>query len=150
MTDKSWLLLIVVLIVLAVIWWWWWNRRSTTPSTVSKKDLNVPLSVPTTQATSAPQAAPSAPAASTSVRPDDLTIIEGIGPKIAGLLNAAGIQSFAQLSVTDTAKIADILKANKLQFTDPTTWPEQAGLAAAGKTAELEALQNSLKGGRRS
>jgi len=31
----------------------------------------------------------------------------------------------------------------------PTTWPEQASLAATGDWEALEALQNELKGGRR-
>jgi large subunit ribosomal protein L17 len=82
------------------------------------------------------------------IHPDDLTIVEGIGPKIAGLLRAAGIQTLAELGVTDVARLSEILTAAKLQFSDPTTWPEQASLAAAGKFDELEALQTSLKGGR--
>ena len=31
---------------------------------------------------------------------------------------------------------------------DPTTWPEQIALAAAGKMDELKAWQEDLKGGR--
>ena len=32
---------------------------------------------------------------------------------------------------------------------DPSTWPEQASLAAAGEWDALQALQDELKGGRR-
>jgi hypothetical protein len=32
---------------------------------------------------------------------------------------------------------------------DPTTWPAQAKLAAAGKWDELKAMQDNLKGGRK-
>ena len=34
------------------------------------------------------------------------------------------------------------------RMSDPTTWPAQAKLAAAGDMAGLQALQDSLKGGR--
>jgi large subunit ribosomal protein L21 len=81
--------------------------------------------------------------------PDDLVAIEGIGPKIAGILKAAGIATFADLAATDTSRLSDILHGANLRLADPTTWPEQAQLAAEGKWEEFKALQNSLKGGRR-
>jgi predicted flap endonuclease-1-like 5' DNA nuclease len=83
--------------------------------------------------------------------PDDLKIIEGIGPKIASVLNAAGIQTFAQLAETDPETIHKILvdtDPRLARLGDPTTWPAQAKLAAAGDMAGLQALQDSLKGGR--
>ena len=84
--------------------------------------------------------------------PDDLKKIEGIGPKISGVLNAAGIYTFAQLAETTADRIREILEAEDPRLTrlaDPTTWAEQAKLAAAGKWDELAALQDELKGGRR-
>ena len=36
-----------------------------------------------------------------------------------------------------------------LRLADPSTWPEQAALAAAGEWDAMEALQNQLKRGRR-
>ena len=83
-------------------------------------------------------------------KPDDLTKVEGIGPKISGLLRAAGISTFAQLAAADVSKIEQILAdaGPRFKLADPTTWPNQAKLAAAGKWEELEALQDQLKGGR--
>ena len=81
-------------------------------------------------------------------RVDDLTIIEGIGPKISGLLRQHGITTFAQLAVTDIAVLENILKTNDLQFVKPDSWPKQARLAAEGKMAELKALQETLIAGR--
>jgi len=81
--------------------------------------------------------------------PDDLEMIEGIGPKIAGLLKAAGITTFAQLAEVDLARVQAILSAANLRLADPSTWAEQAKLAAAGDRSGLEALQSRLKGGRR-
>jgi DNA-directed RNA polymerase subunit beta' len=84
------------------------------------------------------------------VKPDDLQAIEGIGPKIASVLQAAGINNFAQLAQADVARLQEILaEAGISQIADPSTWPEQAKLAAAGDWEGLETLQDQLKGGRR-
>ena len=85
------------------------------------------------------------------VVPDDLQVIEGIGPKIAGVLNAAGIQTFAQLAVADPETIRKILldtDPRLARLGDPRTWPAQAKLAAADDMPGLKKLQDSLKGGR--
>jgi predicted flap endonuclease-1-like 5' DNA nuclease len=81
--------------------------------------------------------------------PDDLKRIEGIGPKISGLLREAGITTFAQLAATDASHLKRTLREASITIADPTTWPEQASLAAAGKWNALAALQAELKGGRR-
>ncbi|MGC8879916.1 MAG: helix-hairpin-helix domain-containing protein [Anaerolineae bacterium] len=97
-----------------------------------------------------PQAEAAAPAVEVEPSaPDDLQMIEGIGPKIAAMLQAHGITTFAQLAATDVERLRDIMLAANLRIADPTTWPQQAALAAAGKWDELRALQDSLKGGRR-
>ena len=79
---------------------------------------------------------------------DDLTLVEGIGPKIAEILKKSGISSFAQLAAADTASLAKLLQENGLQFTKPDSWPEQARLAAEGKMDDLKALQERLVAGR--
>jgi NADH-quinone oxidoreductase subunit I len=84
-------------------------------------------------------------------KPDDLKRIEGIGPKIAGLLQAVGINTFAQLADTDVDRLKQILEESDpklLQLADPSTWPRQAKLAATGKWEALEKWQDRLKGGR--
>ncbi len=80
---------------------------------------------------------------------DDLTLIEGIGAKIATVLKENGIQDFRQLAATSTDAIKDILKNKRLGFTDPSTWAEQAQLAADGKLDELEILKKELKQGKK-
>ena len=82
-------------------------------------------------------------------QPDDLTVIEGIGPKIASVLGEAGIHTFKQLAATATDKLQEILHAASLAMADPGTWAEQAALAAEGKQDELKKLQDELTGGRR-
>lgn len=81
---------------------------------------------------------------------DDLKKIEGIGPKIAGLLNENGITTFQQLAVTPLERLDELLIGAKLRrIADPGTWPEQAQLAAAGDWDALRELQGTLKGGKR-
>lgn len=86
------------------------------------------------------------------VVPDDLKKIEGIGPKISRVLGAADVLTFAKLATLGADEIREILVAEDPRLgriSDPTTWPEQAGLAAAGKWDDLASLQDALKGGRR-
>ncbi len=80
---------------------------------------------------------------------DDLSQIEGIGPKIQEILQAAGIATFQQLASKQPEEIGAILEAAgfKAPF-DPTTWPQQADMAARGEWAMLKAFQDGLKAGR--
>ena len=82
--------------------------------------------------------------------PDDLTRVEGIGKKIAALLVAENILTFKDLSKVSSKKLKGILEVagSKFQMHDPTSWPKQAKLAAAGKWEELEELQKELTGGK--
>ena len=84
-----------------------------------------------------------------AAEPDDLTRIEGIGPKVAQVLADAGIKTFAQLAEAEIESLREILREAGLQFMNPTTWPEQAALAAKDAWADLTALQTDLKGGQR-
>jgi len=77
---------------------------------------------------------------------DDLKKIEGIGPKIAETLTAAGIATYADLAKAKPAKIAEII-ADVRGSHVPDTWPQQAQLAADGKWDELKELQDKLDGG---
>ena len=89
--------------------------------------------------------------ATTKTVADKLTKIEGIGPKIAGILVEAGIDTFKKLSTAKSEKISEILVAaggNAYNRFDPTTWPKQAKLAADGKWDELKVLQDELNGGK--
>jgi hypothetical protein len=80
---------------------------------------------------------------------DDLTRLEGIGPKVAKVLNGIGIASFADLAGADSAKVQETLDAAGMQYMNPTGWIEQAELAARGDMEGLKKLQEELKGGRK-
>jgi predicted flap endonuclease-1-like 5' DNA nuclease len=82
-------------------------------------------------------------------KPQDLTLLEGIGPKVMEILGKVGISTFAQLAAAKEENIRNILSENKFRFGNPATMIEQAKLAAAGKMTELEKLKAELKGGKR-
>lgn len=86
----------------------------------------------------------------TAVVKDDLTKIEGIGKKIAGLLEKEDISTYKQLAKASVKKLQGILDSAGSKFTvhDPATWPKQAKLAASGEWDALEKWQEELKGGK--
>jgi predicted flap endonuclease-1-like 5' DNA nuclease len=173
---RVFLVLLVFLVVLfggvlivALLLWWLLSRSSRekeAPAIEIKMPVHAPVTEPPPQqpdvATAAGRSGATAEApAMVAVEaqahgeptgPDDLKQIEGIGPKIASVLQVAGIVTFAQLAATDVGRIEEILEAEDprlRRLADPGTWPEQASLAAAGDWKGLETLQNQLKGGRR-
>lgn len=83
---------------------------------------------------------------------DDLKVIEGVGPKIEELLQNGGIKTWAQLAATTAGDIKSILDAggSNFQLADPTTWPKQAELLAAGKYDEFQEYTDFLNGGKES
>lgn len=82
-----------------------------------------------------------------STETDDLTKVEGIGPKIAETLVAGWIATYADLAKTDASAITEIIKDVAGSHT-PDTWPQQAQMAADGKWDELKKWQDELNGGK--
>ena len=93
-----------------------------------------------------------APAAKkeSQAKADDFKKIEGIGPKIAQIITDAGITTFAELGNTSAARIKEILAEVGKRYAahDPTTWPKQAQMAAAGDWEGLKKWQDELDGGK--
>ena len=81
---------------------------------------------------------------------EDLTIIEGIGPKIASVLSNAGVSNFRKLTDTPTRKIVEILESSGIspELHNPATWASQAYLALNRKWDELKKLQDELVRGK--
>lgn len=84
------------------------------------------------------------------VKLNDLKIVEGIGPKIEELFNAAGITTWKELSTTSNDKMQEILNAGGDRFAvhNPSTWAKQSELAYQGKWQELKKWQDELDGGK--
>jgi large subunit ribosomal protein L17 len=80
------------------------------------------------------------------IRVDDLTLVDGIVPAAAAVLQDAGIRTWARLAATDRETLRSILERAGPAFGhhDPTTWPEQAALARDGHWQALKQLQQRL------
>jgi hypothetical protein len=124
----GWIWWVLLAILLVVVIWWLFGRRT------GEQGVESP---------------PSLAQIEEARTPDDLTKLEGIGPKVARVLNDAGIVTFEALSRTNPADIQKALNAAGLQMMNPQGWIEQASLAARGDWQALEKLQGELKGGRK-
>ena len=153
-----WWLGIKVGVISALILWWWLDQKNKKQlgQFPKKGSLDQTQSIPLPDeapdiSDDAPDVSVEAPAKVSAApsEPDNLRKIEGIGPKIQATLQAAGIETFARLAAYKPADLKQILVDAGIRIGYPDSWPEQAALAAAGKWDELEALQSSLKGGRR-
>lgn len=89
------------------------------------------------------------PKKAAKTKADDLTKVEGIGPKAAEALVNAGIATFADLAAGDADKIKTILTeaSSRMAHLEPASWPKQAQMAADGKWDELKEWQDNVKGG---
>jgi nucleotidyltransferase/DNA polymerase involved in DNA repair len=127
-TELAWLLYVTLgFFFLMVVIGWWTSRRKDEQAEVTRG-----AHVHTIQ-----------------IEVDDLVSLEGIGPKVAKILNEAGIRSFAELAKAKADDLQRVLHAAGLQMMNPEGWIEQAKLAAKGDTEGLRKLQDELKGGRR-
>jgi small subunit ribosomal protein S2 len=80
---------------------------------------------------------------------DDLTKIEGIGPKGAEALVNAGLDSYEKLAGAKPEAIKEILTeaSSRMAHLDPTSWPKQAKMAADGEWDKLKDWQDKAKAG---
>ena len=151
---------LAVAIVAGLFLWWWLTRRSDQEGfrqgagTSPRVRTPLPTEVRTPEPALAPIPAPPVEMPTAGPEPglptpDDLQRIRGIGPKIASLLQLAGIQTYAQLAMAGVGPLREILAEEGLaRLADPTSWPEQARLAAEGEWGALKTLQEELRGRR--
>ena len=126
--DTAWLWYVLLAILLLAATWWAFRHETREKASVEPKERA---------------------RHDEKVSADDLTKIEGIGPKVAKVLDQAGITTFDALAQADPSDVKKVLNDAGLQMMNPEGWIEQADLAAKGDWNELEQLQGELKGGRR-
>jgi predicted flap endonuclease-1-like 5' DNA nuclease len=88
----------------------------------------------------ASKAKPATQRAATAVaeRPDDLTQLNGIGPRIASILNDGGITTYAELEHANTGELRQIIATGgALPPSSLESWPTQASYAARGDWSGL-------------
>lgn len=80
---------------------------------------------------------------------DDLTKIEGVGPKAAEALSNAGMGTYKEVAGAKPDKIKEILTeaSSRMAHLDPTSWPKQAAMAADGEWDKLKEWQDKAKAG---
>jgi predicted flap endonuclease-1-like 5' DNA nuclease len=79
-----------------------------------------------------------------NIKQDDLTIVEGIGPKIQELFKENGVHTWKALSETAVSRLQEFLdsRGERYRVHNPGTWPDQAKMAYEGKWAELKKWQD--------
>jgi len=132
-TSLSWLLWVVLGLFMVIVLIGWWVSRNRAGQPAAQQDAHEKPDMAAAEAKS----------------PDDLTKLEGIGPKVASVLNGIGITTYKELADAEKDKVEQALDNAGLQMMDPAGWIEQAKLAAAGDMEGLAKLQDELKGGRR-
>ena len=87
---------------------------------------------------------------STATQAQDLTLIDGLTPKVIKLLWEKWVKSFEDIVEEDVAGLEVILSSAGASFKNisPVTWPDQARLAIQHKWSELEEYQEILRGGK--
>ena len=81
------------------------------------------------------------------VTENDLTLITGIGPKTASLLQANGIHTWEELAKASVELLGKILSeaGGVYKSIDPTHWPKQAVMAAKSEWRKLRVFQETLR-----
>lgn len=84
------------------------------------------------------------------IKENDLTVVEGIGPKIQELFHNNDVKTWKSLSECSLEKCQDVLKSggDRFKMHKPGTWPKQAKFAHEGKWTELSKWQDELDGGK--
>ena len=79
---------------------------------------------PTPQPAAAPNATRTTATEKKTAKPDDLTVIKGIGPTFAKRLTEAGFTSFASLADASSEELREVTKAPPMA--NPDEWIVQA------------------------
>ncbi len=125
------------------------SSKSTPPSTTSSFAASTP-----TPTTSTPKSNFDADAAKAvfgkRIKENDLTVVEGIGPKIQQLFHNNNVKTWKALSECSVDKCQEVLNSggDRFKMHVPRTWPEQAKLAYQGNWQKLKDWQDSLSGGK--
>ena len=84
------------------------------------------------------------------IKENDLTVVEGIGPKIKELFHSHNVITWADLANCTVEKCKEVLKSGGKRFEihKPGTWPKQAEMAAKGEWQKLKDWQDQLDGGK--
>ena len=119
---------------------WYLVRQQKTASNQSAPTIKLPP-VESIEKEKPVAAKPAAPR-----KGDDLTRIDGVGPKAAAALKAAGINNFSALAEASPEQLKQMLSDAGMRIVNPESWQQQAKFAAAGDWEGLAAFNARRKG----
>jgi len=168
--QENWLLVIAALVALLLVAWWAFVASRRARVEIERKDddgaaarrnqalidappaasIDSEIPPPTPQGLAGIGEAIAAAAAPVPIEvphdADDLSLIKGLGPKLADQLRALGVTRFTQIAAWDDAEI-DRIDAQLGRFQGRIRrddWPGQARLLAEGDRAGYEAKFGKL------
>ena len=114
--------------------------------TIENQDIQITASEHGISESNDPEPAPSSNSQSIETIPEDLKVVEGIGPKIELLLKESGIKGLKELSVVPIENLKEILAkgGSRYKLNDPTSWPEQARLLVSGQFDRFKTFTSDL------
>ncbi|MBK8497639.1 MAG: hypothetical protein IPL52_02180 [Flavobacteriales bacterium] len=79
--------------------------------------------------------------------PDDLKLVEGIGPKIAEHLGKHGLRSWSEVAKAKPEEIRKVLAeaGDRFLLHDPSSWPKQCRLMVEQRWEELRKYQRQMQ-----
>jgi large subunit ribosomal protein L20 len=128
-------------------------KAAPAPRVAKKEAAPVAEATPVAEAPAAAEAEPAKPKATRKKKGDgdDLTAIEGLGPKSAQALTAAGITTYAQIAAMSAEELEDVVKVKggvRVIDGQTKTWPKQAQFLVDGDEAGFKKYTDHLVGGR--
>lgn len=116
------------------------------PVTEAPKDSNISNIAPIV---SQKEAAPQQKGMGAYFESTNLQIIEGVGPKIEGLLKTAGYHNWSDIAGSDISDLQKVLDnaGPRYRIHNPKKWADQAGFAANGEWEKLIQYQKDIDGG---
>jgi predicted flap endonuclease-1-like 5' DNA nuclease len=150
----TWVPLVIILLII-LLFWWGLTRNRIPDETGDAVEAHETAAEEPVVAETSPDVASEMERTTTTdeppspLEPDDLKQIEGIGPKIAGILADAGITTFTELAETDAATLDKIVREDAgIKIANPASWPQQAALASAADWDGLAEMQKRLASSR--
>jgi predicted flap endonuclease-1-like 5' DNA nuclease/predicted nucleic acid-binding Zn-ribbon protein len=113
---------------------------------VEPEEMVLEVSEHSISESSEPEPSPSGNSQPIEGAPEDLKVVEGIGPKIELLLKESGIKGLKDLSIVPVEDLKEILAkgGTRYRLNDPTSWPEQARLLVSGELDKFKSFTSDL------
>jgi len=129
-----------------IIDWLYWRRRY---KACQEEKARLEARIEELEKERAASPAYSLPAGQPQAASDDLTLINGVGPVIAGMLHDAGVDTFEQLAALPLEKLRDILGDLVERLVDEQSLLDQAREFAREKRLADRALAPKKKKGKK-